>query len=249
MDELQIFRSEEFGSVRTTEIGGKTYFLATDVSNALGYSNPRDAIARHCRGVVKHDAPHPQNPSKTMEMSFIPEGDIYRLVIKSQLPSAERFESWIFDEVLPEIRQRGAYLTDAKAADIVTNPTSLIDLLQQAADQLKKKDIRIAEMRPKEVFADAVSASDTSILVRDLAKLIKQNGVDIGEKRLYKWLRNNGYIVKKGTTPTQRAMELGLFEVIERTTQRADNPPIVCTTTKVTGKGQQYFINKFLGAY
>lgn len=248
MGELQIFNNTEFGSVRTTEINGKTYFVAKDVANALGYSNTNDAITRHCKGVVKHDAPHPQNPNKAIEISFIPEGDIYRLVIKSQLPTAEKFESWIFDEVLPTIRNNGVYFTDQKAIDLVTNPQNLIGLLEQAAEQLKQKDIRIEEMKPKEVFADAVTASTNSILIRDLAKIIKQNGIDIGEKRLYKWMRNHGYIIQNSTRPTQRAMELGLFEIIESTVQRADKSPLVTMTTKVTGKGQQYFINKFLGA-
>lgn len=120
-------------------------------------------------------------------------------------------------------------------------------LLEESQQKIKLLTAENERMKPKEVFADAVTASDTSILVRDLAKILRQNGVEIGEKRLYKWLRENGYIIKHSTQPTQKAMEMGLFEVIERTTQRADLPPIVTSTTKVTGKGQQYFINKFLG--
>ena len=119
-------------------------------------------------------------------------------------------------------------------------------MIEQKDEQIKLLTADNERMKPKEVFADAVSASDSAILVRELAKLIKQNGKDIGEKRLYKWMRANGYIIKNSTQPTQRAMELGLFEVIERTVQRADLPPQVTSTTKVTGKGQQYFINKFL---
>lgn len=119
-----------------------------------------------------------------------------------------------------------------------------IKSLNGKIEMLKEDNER---MKPKEIFADAVTASDTSILVRDLAKIIKQNGKPMGEKRLYKWLREHGFIIKGQTTPTQKAMELGLFETIERTVQRADMPPIVTLTTKVTGKGQQYFINKFLG--
>ena len=120
-------------------------------------------------------------------------------------------------------------------------------LLEESQQKIKLLTAENERMKPKEVFADAVTASDTSILVRDLAKILRQNGIEIGEKRLYKWLRENGYIIKHSTQPTQKAMEMGLFEVIERTTQRADLPPIVTSTTKVTGKGQQYFINKFLG--
>ena len=121
-------------------------------------------------------------------------------------------------------------------------------LISQKDEQIKLLEADNSRMKPKEIFADAVSASDTSILVRDFAKILRQNGVDMGEKRLYKWLRENGYIIKGTTQPTQRAMELGLFEVIERSVQRSDMSPIVTMTTKITGKGQQYFINKFLAA-
>ena len=137
-------------------------------------------------------------------------------------------------------------MTDKKAYDITHNPNSLADLLLQAGEQLKKKDIVINEMKPKALFADAVTASETSILVRDFAKILKQNGVDIGEKRLYKWLRDNGFIIKNSTEPTQRAMEMGLFERIERTIQRSNKPPVVTSTTRITGKGQVYFTGKFL---
>lgn len=118
--------------------------------------------------------------------------------------------------------------------------------IAQLSARAEQLEIENKAMQPKAIFADAVSASDTSILVRDLAKIIKQNGMEMGEKRFYKWLREHGYIIKGSTQPTQRAMEMGLFEIVERTVQRADMPPIVTSTTKITGKGQQYFINKLL---
>lgn len=118
--------------------------------------------------------------------------------------------------------------------------------IAQLSAKAEQLEIENKVMQPKAIFADAVSASDTSILVRDLAKIIKQNGKEMGEKRFYKWLREHGYIIKGSTQPTQRAMEMGLFEIVERTVQRADMPPIVTSTTKITGKGQQYFINKLL---
>ena len=121
-------------------------------------------------------------------------------------------------------------------------------LISQKDEQIKILEADNSRMKPKEIFADAVSASDTSILVRDFAKILRQNGIDMGEKRLYKWFRENGYVIKGTTQPTQRAMEMGLFEVIERSVQRSDMSPIVTMTTKITGKGQQYFINKFLAA-
>lgn len=242
MNELKIFNNEEFGSVRTTEINGKTYFVGNDVAKALGYVECAKAIRTHCKGVSEMDIPSNGGMQK---MKVIPEGDIYRLVIKSQLPTAEKFESWIFDEVIPSIRKNGAYLTDQKAMDLMTNPQSLIELLEQAAEQLKQKDIRIEEMKPKEIFADAVATSNTSILIGELAKLLKQNGVDIGQNRLFKWLRENHYLMSSNE-PTQYSMERGLFEVLERTVNNPDGSVRITRTTKVTGKGQQYFINKFL---
>lgn len=245
MNELKVFDNPEFGEVRTVEINGKPYFVAKDVANALGYSNPRDAISRHCKGVVKHDS----FKEGGQEIALIPEGDIYRLVIKSQLPTAEKFESWIFDEVLPTIRKHGAYMTDDTLEKALTSPDFLIQLATKLKEEQERNKALQADnerMKPKEIFADAVSASDSSMLVRDLAKIIRQNGVPIGEKRFYKWLRENGYICKGTTSPTQKAMELGLFEVIIRTVERGNGLPIETKTTKVTGKGQQYFINKFL---
>lgn len=251
MNELQIFENSEFGSVRTVDIDGKTYFVASDVAKALGYSNPRDAISRHCKGVVKHDGvskttnQHGITTEQTVEFNVIPEGDIYRLVIKSQLPTAEKFERWVFDEVLPSIRKHGMYAQD----ELLDNPDLLISVAQKLKEERERNKVLKAEndrMKPKEIFADAVSASDSAMLVRDVAKLIKQNGVPIGEKRFYKWLRENGFICKGSTSPTQKAMELGLFEVVIRTVERGDGLPLETKTTKVTGKGQQYFINKFL---
>lgn len=182
-------------------------------------------------------------------MSFIPEGDLYRLITHSELPSAEKFESWVFDEVLPSIRKHGMYATD----ELLNDP----DLLISVAQELKKeKELRrelqekVEQDKPKTLFADAVSTSSTSILIGELAKILKQNGYDTGEKRLFAWLRDNGYLIRrKGTdynAPTQKSMELGLFEVKETAITHSDGHVTVNKTTKVTGKGQQYFIDKFL---
>ena len=246
MKSIEIFKNEEFGEIRTIEEDGNILFVAIDIAKCLGYSNVSDAIKKHCRWVVKRDIPHPQNKAKTISVNVIPEGDLYRLISHSYLESAEKFESWVFDEVLPSIRKNGAYLTDKKAYDLATNPQSLIGLLEQAAEQLKAKDIRIEEMKPKEIFADAVTASKTTILVRDLAKMIRQNGYDCGEKKLYKWLRSKGYIIKGSTEPTQRAMEMGMFERTVRTITSGTDEPIETTTTKVTGKGQVFIMNKYM---
>ena len=246
MNELQIFENSEFGSVRTVDVDGKIYFVANDVAKALGYSVPKDAVTRHCKGALKQRY---LTDGGEQEMKVIPEGDIYRLVIKSQLPTAEKFERWVFDEVLPSIRKHGMYAED----ELLDNPDLLISVAQKLKEERERNKALKAEndrMKPKEIFADAVATSHTSILIGDLAKLIKQNGVDIGQKRMFTWLRNNGYLIKRNGSdwnmPTQKSMELGLFEVKESTVNNPDGSVRINRTTKVTGKGQQYFINKFL---
>ena len=240
MTELQIFKNEEFGSVRTIDVDGRPYFSAVDIATALGYANPRKAIIDHCKGVTKRDI---LTQGGQQSVNFIPEGDIYRLIIRSHLPSAEKFERWVFDEVLPQIRETGGYQL----------PRTYAEALRQLADkaeQNEKLNQRIEQMRPKEIFADAVATSRTSILIGELAKLISQNGYSIGQNRLFTWLRENGYLIKSGTSfnmPMQRYVEQGLFEVKESNVQNPDGSVRITKTTKVTGKGQQYFINKFLG--
>lgn len=239
----QIFNNPEFGELRTIEEGDKIYFVASDVAKMLGYKRPADAVTAHCKGSVKRRLP---TNGGTQQMKVIPEGDLYRLIANSELPSAERFESWVFDEVLPAIRKTGGY-------HIPQSPEEqMAQGLLAAQKLLAEKDKRIEEMRPKEIFADAVSVSKTDILIGDLAKLIKQSGHDIGQKRLFAWLREKGYLIKrKGldwNMPTQRAMEMKLFRVKETVVTHADGHTTVNKTPKVTGKGQIYFINKFLGS-
>lgn len=245
MDELKLFNFESH-EVRTLLINDEPYFVGKDVTEILGYKNPRDAIQKHVDDEDKNSVAIRDGNKGNPNQTVINESGVYALIFGSKLPSAKKFKHWVTSEVLPQIRKSGAYLTDKKAYDITHNPNSLADLLLQAGEQLKKKDIVINEMKPKALFADAVTASETSILVRDFAKILKQNGVDIGEKRLYKWLRDNGFIIKNSTEPTQRAMEMGLFERIERTIQRSNKPPVVTSTTRITGKGQVYFTGKFL---
>ena len=239
MNDIQTFNNEEFGQVRTIEIDGKPYFSAKDVAEALGYSNPRKAILDHCKGVTKRDT---LTAGGQQAVNFIPEGDIYRLIVKSQLPSAERFESWVFDEVIPEIRKTGGYQLPQTYAEALR-------ALADKAEQNEKLVARVEQMRPKEIFADAVAASKTSILMGELAKLITQNGYEIGQTRLFTWLREHGYLMKTGTSknmPMQRYVQQGLFEIKESNVQNPDGSVRITKTTKVTGKGQQYFINKFL---
>lgn len=260
MNEVQIFNSPEFGSVRTLEENGAVLFCGTDVARALGYRNPRDAISKHCKGVVKRDGvsqttnQHGTTTEQKNEMSFIPESDLYRLVFGSKLPTAERFTDWVTSEVLPTIRKHGAYMTREALDAAIRDPDYLLRIvtaLKEETDKRRALEQKAAEDSPKVLFADAVSTSDSAILIGELAKLIRQNGVEIGQNRLFQWMRDSGYLCAAGeryNMPTQRAMELGLFRVKETAISQPDGSVRVTRTTKVTGKGQQFFINKFLTA-
>ncbi len=235
--------------VRTMQINGEAWFAGKDVASILGYSQTAKAIREHVdeedKGVSVLDT-----PGGKQQMTIINESGLYSLILSSKLPAAKKFKRWVTSEVLPAIRKYGAYMTDAKAKDILTNKSSLADLLQQAADQLKAKDIQIAELKPKALFADSVAASKSTVLVGELAKILRGNGVDIGANRLFAWMRENGYLIsRKGSDwnmPTQRAMDMGLFKIKETTINHSNGVTTVSKTPKVTGKGQQYFITKFL---
>lgn len=232
--------------VRTLVINNNPYFVATDVTKILGLTNTTVALSR-----LDDDERSKFNLGRQGETNIVNEYGLYELIIASRKPQAHEFKRWITHEVLPAIRKHGAYMTDEKAYDITHDRSGavLADLLQQAADQLKAKDVQIAEMKPKALFADAVSTSNSSILIGQLAKILKQNGIEIGQNRLFKWLRDHGYLGKRGegyNRPTQKAMNLGLFQIKERTVNNPDGSVRVTITTKVTGKGQQYFINLFL---
>lgn len=252
MDKLQIFENPDFGTIRTITENEKTLFCGSDVARALGYKRPNEAIAAHCKGTVKRRTP---TNGGVQEMLFISEGDIYRLAAKSELPGAEKFESWIFDEVLPSIRKHGAYMTPETLEAAILNPDTMIQLcMELKAEQEKRKALeqKVEQDKPKVLFSDAVSASKSSILVGELAKLLKQNGVDIGQNRLFDWLRQNGYLIRrKGNDynmPTQKSMELGLFEIKETAISHSDGHITIHKTPKISGKGSVYFINKFCAA-
>jgi anti-repressor protein len=237
--------------VRTVENDGHILFCGKDVATALGYKDPTSALKLHCKGVAKH---HPlQTPGGIQQFRFITEGDLYRLVASSKLPTAQHFESWVFDEVLPSIRKRGGYLTPEAAAEALTDPDFIIrlatDLKAERAKRAQLEEARKAE-RPKVLFADSVATSDSTILVGDLAKIIKGNGMEIGANRLFARLREDGFLIKrKGTDwnmPTQRAMELGLFKIKESSHIHSDGHVTISKTPKVTGKGQTYLVNHYL---
>ena len=245
MNELKIFNNEEFGSVRSVMIDNEPWLVGKDVAVALGYENPQKAIRDHVFEEDKKMGERNVTPSiidnvgREQFPTFINESGVYALVFGSKLDSAKRFKHWVTSEVLPEIRKTGGYQMPQTYAEALR-------ALADKAEEAERLQIENERMKPKEVFADAVTASDNAILVREFAKMMRQNGIDIGEKRLYKWLRANGYVCKDGTEPTQRAMEHGLFEVLERTVLKGDVPPKTVRTTKITGKGQVFFANKLL---
>ena len=250
MDNLQLFNFEG-NEVRTLKIDDEPYFVGKDVANILGYSNTRKALQDHVDLEDKKDGVTIRDSiGRNQKPTVINESGLYSLILSSKMPNAKRFKRWVTSEVLPAIRKHGAYMTDAKAFDVIHNKNGLADLLQQAADQLKQKDIQIEEMKPKALFADSVATSKSTVLVGELAKILRGNGIDIGATRLFSWLRENGYLInRKGSDwnmPTQKAMDLGLFKIKETTINHPDGTTSISKTPKVTGKGQQYFINKFL---
>lgn len=252
MNKISTFNNPEFGTVRTTAINDEPWFVGKDVAIALGYERPTDAARKHIdpedRGVAKIET-----PSGTQEMTVINESGLYSLILSSKLPNAKKFKRWVTSEVLPTIRKTGGYVNDTQQfvdyyfSDVNTYGKAAIALM---LDETKRMADKLREQEPKVIFADAVETSKTSIPIGDLAKLIKQNGVDIGQNRLFSWLRQNDYLIKSGdrrNMPTQKSMDLGLFEVKISTFYRPDGTVDISKTTKVTGKGQTYLINKFLG--
>ena len=264
MNNLQLFDFEGH-EVRTLTIDDNPCFVGNDVAKILGYSNYRKAVVEH---VDDEDKLRTQirYAGQNREVTVITESGLYSLILSSKMPNARKFKRWVTSEVLPAIRKHGAYMTDEKAFDVVHNKDGLADLLQQAADQLKEKDIQIAKMKPKALFADAVASSKSTVLIGDLAKMIKQNGVHylyilndglakrlaMGPNNLFKWMRQNHWLIaRKGSdynSPTQKSMSMGLFEIKEKTIVHSDGHTTISKTPKVTGKGQQFFINLFLNA-
>ena len=249
MNEIKIFNNPEFGKVRTMEINGEPYFVGKDVAEILGYTKARNAIASHVDSEDKKDAPIQGDLGGTQEMTVINESGLYSLILSSKLPKAKEFKHWVTSEVLPSIRKHGAYAVD----ELLNDPEFAIKTftaLKEERERSKRLSEQIEADKPKVIFADSVSAAKSSILVGDLAKLLKQNGVNIGQNRLFEWLRQNGYLIKDGTSknmPTQRAADMKLFEVKVRTVNNPDGSIRETKTTVVTGKGQVYFVNKFLG--
>lgn len=241
MNKVKIFNSEEFGDVRTVTINGDPWFVGKDVAAALGFTNPRDAISTHVfdedKGVESIDT-----LGGKQKMTVINESGLYALVFGSRLKSAQRFKHWVTSEVLPAIRKTGSYQAPQ-------GKELLALAVLEAQKTIEEQSKAIERMKPKVIFANAVETSHTSILIGDLAKLLKQNGVDTGQKRLFEQLRNEGYLMKTGSSrnmPKQKYVANGFFQIKETVISNPDGSVRMTKTTKVTGKGQQYFLNKYL---
>lgn len=253
MDMVEVFKNEEFGEIRTIQENDKVLFCGADIAKALGYSNTRDALSRHCKGVVKCDT---LTNGGIQSLGFISEGDVYRLIAHSKLPSAEKFERWVFDEVLPMIRKTGGYVADEDLFVETYLPFSddntkmlfklTLETVQQLNGIIRKQTKQIEDERPLVEFANHVSNASNLIDIGTLAKIAKDENIDIGRTRLFDWLRDNGYLMDSPSNknqPYQKYIEQGLFKVRE-CTYKTPYGDKVGTKTMVTGKGQMYFIEK-----
>lgn len=252
-NEIKVFSNEEFGSIRRVEINGEFWLVGKDVAQVLGYSNPRDALSRHVDDEDKNTVVFHDGTSGNPNMTIINESGFYSLALSSKLPSAKKVRRWVTSEVLPSIRKHGAYMTPETLEAAILNPDYLIKVataLKQETEKRKALEAKVQTDAPKVLFADSVAASTSTVLIGELAKIMRQNGINMGEKRLFQWMRDNGYLVKrKGTDhnmPTQLSMEQGLFRVKETVISHSDGHTSISKTPKVTGKGQTFFLNKFL---
>lgn len=265
---IEIFKNEEFGEIRTVIKNDKVWFVAKDLAKALGYTTLQrmyDHIAKEdsikinpqkekYRGLCENGTTIKlENNPNVFTLMLINESGLYDCIFGSQLPNAKQFKRWVTSEVLPTIRQHGAYMTPETIEKTLTDPDFIIKLatnLKEEQEKRRKAEAELEEIKPKALFADSVSASESTILVRDMAKILKQNGFEIGEKRFFEWLRENGYLIKSKSkdynSPTQKAMDLKLFKIKETAINTSSGVKIK-KTSLITGKGQNYFVNKFLG--
>ena len=273
MNEVKPFTNEIFGTIRAVEREGEIWFVGKDVCQVFGDTNHNrslgrvgeddkqvteivDKLGRKQSVIVINESGlysllFAMQPQKTNNDGV---QDAYPIEVQQRIKKLKAFKHWVTSEVLPSIRKHGAYITQPKIEEILANPDIIIELattLKKERAERQKAEEKLEAAKPKVLFADAVSASGTTILIGELAKLIKQNGCDIGQQRMFAWLRNNGYLVKRQgsewNTPTQRSMEMGLFKIKETVVNKPDGSVLVTKTVKVTGKGQTYFVNKFLG--
>ena len=248
MNEVSIFRNESFGEVRIAGTSEQPLFCLADICRVLEIKNVSDCKSRlDQKGIVLTDTP---TNGGTQHLVFINEKNLYKVIMRSDKPQAEPFQDWVCGEVLPSIRKSGSYsvqsLSRKELAQMVIEAEEEKERLQL---EVKKRDEQIAEDAPRVLFSKAVETAKRSCLIAELAKILQQNGVSIGQNRLFRWMRENGYLCSKGqyyNQPTQKAMQLGLFEIKKTTINKPDGSVLVSTTTKCSGKGQVYFVNKFL---
>ena len=273
MNQMQVFKNPEFGEIRTVTIDGEPWFVGKDVCVAFGDKNHNrslsrvddddkkekeiiDSIGRKQKAICINESGlysllFSMQPQKANKDGV---SDAYPTEIQKRIDKLHRFKRWVTSEVLPSIRKHGAYMTPSTIEKVLSDPDTIIRLatdLKKEREQRKQLESKVEQDKPKVLFADAVETAKTSILVGELAKLLRQNGVKIGQNRLFEWLRQNGYLIARAghdhNMPTQYSMERGLMEIKERTINNPDGSTYITKTPKITGKGQQYFINKFLG--
>lgn len=253
-NELTVFENPEFGSVRTMEQDGEPWFVGKDVATILGYANASKAVLSHVddedKTFVMLDIADSQNGNVSVGQSktaLINESGLYSLILSSKLPTAKKFKRWVTSEVLPAIRRTGSYNTP----QIPQGRELLALAVLEAQKTITEQSQQIMEMKPHAILGQAITSANTSILVGDMAKILRQNGIDMGGRRFFEWLRENGYLIKrKGADwnmPTQKSMEKGLFEIKESVHIDGNGCNVITKTPKISGKGQQYFVNKFLG--
>lgn len=241
---IEVFKNSEFGAVRVIEKDAEPWFVGKDVATILGYASPAVAITKTVDDEDKGVA-EMETPGGSQKMTIINESGLYSLILKSKLPQAKKFKRWVTSEVLPSIRKHGAYMTPDKIEEVLLNPDTIIKIASELKkEQEKRKELekKVIELKPKAFFAEAVNNSQDLILVRDFAKLISNDKFTIGEKRLFNWLRANGYLMKNNR-PYQKYIDMGIFKVIEGTRTGTGGTSIY-QTTKITGKGQVYLQNK-----
>lgn len=246
MNEVKIFSHNMFGNLGILIKEGKELFPATDVAKALGYSNPHKAIKDHCKPEGVNETLVPTN-SGVQTKKFINEPNLYRLIVKSKLPQAEQFETWVFEKVLPSIRKHGAYMTDQVLEQAVTNPDFAIGLLTKLKEEKEKlaaAQQQIVQQQPLVTFAEACMQSNESLKVSEVAKLAAKHGIKIGQRQLFAKLREWNLMFKRSTEPTQTAVEKGYFEIAQGVKQKPNGEPFTWTTTYVTPKGQAYIIDR-----
>lgn len=256
MNDLQIFKNNEFGEIRTVTKNNEPWFVAIDVCNALELSNPTVVVGR-----LDEDERTKFNLGRQGMTNIVSEYGLYNLILASRKKEAKKFKRWITHDVIPSIRKHGAYMSSEVIEKTLSDPDYLIRLATNLKEEKAKRALAEAQIerdKPKVLFADTVSSSNKSCLVGELAKLISQEAIrrgeinkKIGQNNLFAWMRNSGYLCKSGerkNQPLQQYVEQGLFELKKGTYVDGNGVNVLTTTTKVTGKGIIYFINKFLGA-